>query len=73
MDIIEELAEKNIETRPLWKPMHLQPLFDGCDFITVEDKTVDEDLFSRGICLPSDIKMTDAQQDYIVEVIKSCF
>lgn len=73
MDIIEELAEKNIETRPLWKPMHLQPLFDGCDFITAEDKTVDEDLFSRGICLPSDIKMTDAQQDYIVEVIKSCF
>ncbi len=73
MDIIEKLAEKNIESRPLWKPMHMQPLFDGCDFVTLCDEAVDEDIFSRGICLPSDIKMTDAEQDYVIEVIKSCF
>lgn len=73
MDIYNKLNEFNIESRPVWKPMHMQPVFKGHDFITVEQKAVDEDIFSRGLCLPSDIKMTEAQQDYVIKVIKSCF
>ena len=53
--------------------MHMQPVFSGHDFITVEQKAVDEDIFSRGLCLPSDIKMTEAQQQYVIDVIKTCF
>ena len=63
----------NIESRPLWKPMHMQPVFKDRDFITVGEKAVDEDLFSRGLCLPSDIKMTEEEQDLIIEMIRGCF
>ena len=73
MDIYNRLAENNVESRPLWKPMHLQPVFKDRDFITAREKAVDEDLFSRGLCLPSDIKMTEEEQDYVINLIKSCF
>lgn len=73
MDIYNKLNEANIESRPIWKPMHMQPVFKGHDFIKVGNTAVDEDIFSRGLCLPSDIKMTEAEQDYVIEVIKSCF
>ncbi|MBQ4528079.1 MAG: DegT/DnrJ/EryC1/StrS family aminotransferase [Clostridia bacterium] len=73
MKIVDKLNEANIETRPLWKPMHMQPVFAGSDFIYVEDTPVDEDLFSRGLCLPSDLKMTEEEQDYVIECIKECF
>lgn len=73
MDIYNKLNEFNIESRPVWKPMHMQPVFKGHDFITVGQKAVDEDIFSRGLCLPSDIKMTEAQQQYVIDVIKTCF
>ena len=53
--VIEALAEDNIESRHLWKPMHLQPFYKNCDYI---GKNVAEDLFKHGICLPSDTKMT---------------
>ncbi len=73
MDIIRKLAECNVEARPIWKPMHMQPVFDGHDFITAEDRPVNEDIFARGLCLPSDIKMTEEEQDYVMDVIRSCF
>ncbi len=72
MDILYKLREKDIETRPIWKPMHMQPVYKNNDFITAGDN-VGEDVFSRGLCLPSDIKMTEEEQDYVIKVIKSCF
>ena len=73
-EIREKLAEYNVESRPIWKPMHMQPIFKGYDFITAEDGVcVDEDIFARGLCLPSDIKMTEEEQDIVIEIIKSCF
>ena len=73
-EILQRLDELNAEGRPIWKPMHLQPIFASCPFVTArEEKPVSEDIFERGICLPSDIKMTEAEQDIIIEVIKECF
>lgn len=73
IDIMETLEKENIETRPVWKPMHLQPVFKDCDYIRVEDKSVSEDLFARGVCLPSDTKMTKEQQDRIIDIIRNLF
>ncbi len=73
MDIINRLDEANVEARPIWKPMHLQPVFKGNDFISAKEKSVGEDIFNRGVCLPSDIKMTEEEQDAVIEIIKSCF
>ena len=66
-DIILALEKENIEARPLWKPMHLQPFFEGCDFI---GEGVAEKLFENGVCLPSDTKMTDSDLFRIVTIIK---
>lgn len=73
IDMLEQLGTANIETRPIWKPMHMQPVFAGRDFISVSDELVDEDVFARGLCLPSDIKMTEEEQDYVIENIRKCF
>ena len=73
MQIMEKLESYNVETRPIWKPMHMQPVFARHDFISVEETPVDEDIFARGLCLPSDIKMTEQEQDLVIEMIKSCF
>lgn len=71
-EILETLFSFNAEGRPLWKPMHLQPIFAQNGYVTAgEDIAVD--LFNRGLCLPSDIKMTEEQQNTIIEVIKRCF
>lgn len=73
-DIREKLAEYNVESRPIWKPMHMQPIFKDNIFVTLEkDKDVGADIFSRGLCLPSDIKMTGEQQSIVIEMIKECF
>ena len=72
MQIIDRLAQENIESRPIWKPMHLQPVFAQNDFISV-DGDVGADIFARGVCLPSDIKMTPQQQDHVIQIIKSLF
>ncbi len=69
-DIINKLAEENIEARNVWKPMHLQPVFKDCDFIKVGDRAVCETLFDTGVCLPSDTKMTDEEQERIIKIIK---
>ena len=73
MDVIKRLEEANVEARPIWKPMHMQPVFKDNDFISVGDKSVGEDIFNRGLCLPSDIKMTAEEQNAVIEIIKSCF
>ena len=73
IEILEKLDKKNIETRPIWKPMHMQPVFKDCDFVSVSKNPVSEDIFARGLCLPSDIKMTEKEQDYVIDCIKGCF
>lgn len=71
LDIMEALEKENIESRPVWKPMHKQPVFEKYDFIKVEDKAVSEDLFERGVCLPSDTKMTKEEQKTVIDIIKN--
>lgn len=68
-----ELEKYNIESRPIWKPMHMQPVYADRDYIYVNEERVDEDIFTRGICLPSDLNMTEEQQNAVIAVIKSCF
>ena len=86
-EILEVLAKYNTEGRPIWKPLSLQPIFRNCDSITktgsCRAKTnayisgavtnFGEDLFERGLCLPSDNKMTIEQQDMIIKIVRSCF
>ena len=70
--IREKLEAENIESRPIWNPMHKQPLFQHCDYITLGE-SVSEDIFNRGLCLPSDIKNTEKDMDKIIQVIKGMF
>lgn len=73
-DIRVKLAEYNAEARPIWKPMHMQPAFGIYKFVPAEEgKDVCRDLFNRGLCLPSDIKMSMDDVDKIIEIIKECF
>lgn len=72
--VMDALAEENIETRPIWKPMHLQPVFSEYDFIKKDDgKCVSEDIFNRGFCLPSDIKNTSEDMEKIIGIVRRCF
>ena len=86
-EILESLSKINAEGRPIWKPMHMQPTYRMNPFITKEGSgrartnayisgeitDIGMDIYSRGLCLPSDIKMTTDEQDRIIEVIRSCF
>lgn len=86
-EILEAIKAINAEGRPIWKPMHMQPMYRMHDFITIDGLTraktnayikesfidVGADIFNRGLCLPSDNKMTIEEQDKIIEVIRSCF
>ena len=87
-EILEKLAEVNAEGRPIWKPMHMQPIYRMHAYVTAEgdgrgltnayiksDKVTDvgADIFHRGLCLPSDNKMTTEEQDMIIDVIRRCF
>lgn len=67
LEIMEALEKENIESRPIWKPMHIQPYFEKYDFIGTD---VAEKLFENGVCLPSDTKMTDADLKRIIKIIK---
>ena len=73
--IMDALEEKNAESRPIWKPMHLQPVFAEYDFIPHNDdeSSVGEDIFNRGLCLPSDIKNTAEDMEMIISVVRQCF
>ena len=72
-DIIRALQEENIEARHLWKPMHAQPIFADAPFVSMEENAVSDDLFRRGVCLPSDTKMTMADVERVCGVIRSLF
>ncbi len=73
-EIFETLTKYNVESRPIWKPMHMQPMYRTNDFVTADGLTdVGADIFERGLCLPSDNKMTPDIQDRIIEIVKSCF
>ena len=86
-EILEKIAAYNAEGRPIWKPMHMQPIYRMNAFITREGNgrartnayiagsgsDVGADIFARGLCLPSDNKMTPEDQDMIIEIVKSCF
>ena len=86
-EILETLTKYNVEGRPIWKPMHMQPIFRMNPFITIdgngraqtnayiagEGRDVGNDLFNRGLCLPSDNKMTIDEQNKFIEIIKGCF
>ncbi len=87
-EILEAMLAFNAEGRPIWKPMHLQPMYRGNEFVTVNGRTrgssdayiehgksveVTTDIFNRGLCLPSDNNQTAEQAEVIIEVIKRCF
>jgi len=86
-EILDKLAEYNAEGRPIWKPMHMQPIYRMNPFVTANGngrgqtnayiagslEDVGMDIFERGLCLPSDNKMTAGEQDIIIEIIRSCF
>ncbi len=86
-EILDALAAFNVEGRPIWKPMHMQPIYRTNAFVTVEGNgrgrtnayirgsviDVGADIFRRGLCLPSDNKMTSEQQNRIIEIIHRCF
>jgi dTDP-4-amino-4,6-dideoxygalactose transaminase len=87
-EILEALAKYNVEGRSIWKPMHMQPIYRMNPFLTANGNgrgqsnayinqggivDVGADIFNRGLCLPSDNKMTEEEQDVVIEIIKRCF
>ena len=72
-DMLAKLNDANIEGRHLWKPMNLQPIFTDCPFVSVSEKPVCDDLFARGVCLPSDTKMSMDDVDRVCAVIREMF
>ena len=72
-EILEAIASLNAEGRPIWKPMHMQPIYKDNPFVTAGKTNACEDIFERGFCLPSDNKMTMEQVDVICEVVRECF
>ena len=75
LDVILSLENEDIESRPIWKPMHMQPVFSKYDFINKNDYgiSVSEYIFNTGVCLPSDSKMTNEEIEKTINIIKSCF
>ena len=72
LDIIMLLEQNNIESRPIWKPMHMQPFFEKYEYFK-HDYDVAGEIFKNGLCLPSDTKMTEEDQQRIIKVIKELF
>ena len=74
LDIMEALEAENIEARPIWKPMHMQPVFVKYDFMAHDDKEpVSEKMFKNGVCLPSDTNMSVEDQEGVIRIIKGLF
>ena len=73
IQLLDALDAANIEGRPLWKPMHVQPVFAKNAYVTAGEKSVSDDLFERGLCLPSDTKMTMEDVDRVCDVIWKVF
>ena len=80
-EILDAIASINAEGRPIWKPMHMQPIYKENDVIGINGslksdstlKDVGADIFERGLCLPSDNKMTIEEQEVIIDVVRRCF
>lgn len=72
-EILEAIASINAEGRPIWKPMHMQPMYRSNIFIKKDKEDIGADIFDRGLCLPSDNKMTMEQVDTVIGVIRQCF
>ena len=86
-EILDAIASINAEGRPIWKPMHMQPMYRMHEFVTVNGtgraktnayiacgiQDIGADIFHRGVCLPSDNKITVEQQDRIIGVVRACF
>jgi len=72
-EILEALTACNAEGRPIWKPMHMQPIYRMNKYVKAGSVDVGEDIFERGLCLPSDIKMTVEEQEQVIEIVKNCF
>lgn len=71
LDVIQALEAENIEARPVWKPMHMQPLFAGCEYYTHEEGvSVADRLFASGVCLPSGSSLTEEEQDRVIQVLR---
>lgn len=71
LEIMEKLEQENIESRPVWKPMHLQPVFARSNFYSQEEgQDVSKMLFEQGACMPSGTQMTEAEQDRVIEIVK---
>lgn len=73
VQLLAALEAENIEGRPLWKPMHAQPVFAKCAYVTAGEDSVSDDLFARGVCLPSDSKMTMDDVDRVCACIQKVF
>lgn len=71
-EILEAISSINAQGRPIWKPMHMQPIYKNCQFVSANDDA-GADIFARGLCLPSDNKMTVEEQDKVIEAIRACF
>ena len=69
--IIEALEKENIECRPVWKPMHLQPLYKGYEYVKAGDEDISAKLFQNGLCLPSGSSLSEGDQDRIIDIILS--
>ena len=69
--IKQALEKENIESRPIWKPMHLQPLYKGCDYITADEEDVSAKLFKNGLCLPSGSNLSYQDQARVIDIIES--
>ncbi len=69
--LMEALERENIEARPIWKPLHVQPLFEGCSsYPHAENDSVSERLFTTGLCLPSGTNMSDDDQDRVIGYVR---
>jgi len=69
--IIQTLEKENIESRPVWKPMHLQPLYRDCKYITNDRRDISKELFEQGLCLPSGSSLSISDQNRVIEIILS--
>ena len=79
-EILDALDAFNAEGRPIWKPMHMQPIYQNNPFVSLRgnadlsnDMSVSKEIFNRGVCLPSDIKMVEEEQNRVIEIIRRCF
>jgi dTDP-4-amino-4,6-dideoxygalactose transaminase len=72
VDIIVALEDENIESRPIWKPMHLQPFYKNYDYFA-HDGDISADIFKRGLCLPSDVNMNDDDVERVINIVRRRF